>query len=182
MKPNRLFGNRCYLAGAIDRHPDLGQGWREEITPVLQSIGVLVLNPMNKPIDVPGDDPGGRESRRIMKQNEDYESLAAYVKKLRQVDLRLVDISDFLIVSIDTSVYACGTFEELFWANRQKKPVLVWSQGGKKDAPDWLFGTIPHQHIFGSVPDLMNYLIYVDSGEHPDTLGRWVFFDYNKVV
>ena len=45
----KLGGMRTYLAGAMDRVDDGGVGWRNEITPELEALGVTVLNPCDKP-------------------------------------------------------------------------------------------------------------------------------------
>ena len=42
---NRIKNQRCYLAGAMDRVVDRGKGWRQEITPFLESLGIVVFNP-----------------------------------------------------------------------------------------------------------------------------------------
>src|SRR5215831_6917232 len=34
-----------YLAGSIEYSPDLGKGWRAEITPLLKSLGHVVYDP-----------------------------------------------------------------------------------------------------------------------------------------
>lgn len=116
-----------------------------------------------------------REERARWKREGDYDRFADCMRKIRRVDLRLVDISDFLVAHIDTEVYAWGTPEEITLANRQKKPVLVWCRQGKLGAPDWLFGQIPHQHIFDTRDDLMVYLSKIDSGEIEDDTRRWLF-------
>jgi hypothetical protein len=98
------------------------------------------------------------------------------MKVIRSVDLRLVDISDFLIVNLDLDIHPCGTYEEIFWANRQKKPIIVHMEQGKNSAPDWLFGTIPHQTIFSSWDDIKEYLNHINSSENIGTYKRWYFF------
>ena len=60
------------------------------------------------------------------------------------------------------------------FANRQKKPILVWSPGGKHVAPDWLFWMIPHKFIFGDIYQIRGYLRHVDEGTEDDK--RWVIF------
>jgi hypothetical protein len=85
-------------------------------------------------------------------------------------------VSDFIIAHIDLNVHACGTYEEIVTANRQKKPVLVWCEQGKSKAPNWLFFMLPHQHIFGDCGSLINYLGHVDSISNINDFGRWVFF------
>ena len=100
---------------------------------------------------------------------------------IRTLDLRCVDISDFIIASIDTDVHACGTYEEIAVANSQKKPVLIWCQQGKQKAPNWLFFMLPHQHIFGSLDGLLEYLLNVDTGRDIKHYKRWFFFDQAKM-
>ena len=48
----RLAGMRTYLAGAMDRVADGGVGWRNRISPLLKAMGVTVLNPCDKPVEV----------------------------------------------------------------------------------------------------------------------------------
>ena len=97
------------------------------------------------------------------------------MKIIRSVDLRLVDISDFLIVNLDLSIHPCGTYEEIFWANRQKKPIIIHLEQGKQFAPDWLFGTIPHQMIFSTWLEIRDYLHHIDSSKTIETFNRWYF-------
>jgi hypothetical protein len=48
---------------------------------------------------------------------------------------------------------------------------------GKNNAPDWLFGTIPHEMILSSWDEVKNYLNYIDSSEKIQTHNRWQFFN-----
>lgn len=48
---------------------------------------------------------------------------------------------------------------------------------GKQEAPDWLFGTIPHQFIFSSWKEIQEYLLIVNSGGDIDRMDRWCFFN-----
>ena len=177
----KLTGMRTYLAGAMDRVPDGGIGWRNRITPILKSMGVTVLNPCDKPVEVGLEDEGTRFEIERLKKSGKFDEIRKRHGVIRTLDLRCVDISDFIIASIDTEVHACGTYEEIAVANSQKKPVLVWSQKGKSDAPNWLFFMLPHQHIFGSLHDLLEYLINVDSGRDIKHYKRWFFFDQNRM-
>jgi nucleoside 2-deoxyribosyltransferase len=172
----RLKNQRVYLAGAIDRVPDRGAGWREDITPFLQDRGVVVFNPLNKPSEIGAEDDGTHAAQGKMKQEGRYDELSSLMKVIRSTDLRLVDISDFLVVNLDINTHPCGTLEEIFWANRQKKPIIVHVEQGKQNAPDWLFGTIPHEMIFSTWEDVKGYLDHINSAEEIDTRGRWYFF------
>ena len=89
----------------------------------------------------------------------------------------MCDMADMLIVNIDLTIPTCGTWEELFTANRAKKPILVRVVQGKAHAPGWLFGTIPHQHIFSTWQEICDYVREVDSGDYIPTYNRWLFFD-----
>jgi nucleoside 2-deoxyribosyltransferase len=174
---NRLKNQRVYLAGAMDRVIDRGNGWRDNITPFLESLGVVVFNPIKKPTKLGKEDAETHEYKTKLKYDQNYDALSSVMKTIRGVDLRLVDISDFLIVNLDLDVHPCGTYEEIFLANRSKKPVVVHMEQGKQNAPDWLFGTIPHQMIFSSWDELKNYLQYIDGYNNIEHHNRWRFFD-----
>lgn len=174
---NRLNNQRVYLAGAMDRVADRGNGWRDNITPFLEELGVVVFNPIKKPTIIGQEDEATHKLKIKLKTEHNYDELSELMKVIRGVDLRLVDISDFLIVNLDLDVHPCGTLEEIFWANRQKKPIIVHMVQGKQSAPDWLFGTIPHQMIFSSWDEVKNYLTYINSYSEIETYKRWYFFN-----
>lgn len=174
---NRLLNQRVYLVGAVDRVEDRGHGWRQLITPFLESLGVVVFNPLTKPISLGKEDEDTHRLKEQLKKDKDYDTLSSIMKTIRCTDLRLVDISDFLIVYLDLDVHPCGTYEELFWANRQKKPIIVMIPQGKEEAPDWLFGTIPHQMIFSCWDAVKDYLLYINHWKEIKTLDRWYLFN-----
>jgi nucleoside 2-deoxyribosyltransferase len=174
---NRLKNQRVYLAGAMDRVPDRGSTWRDNITPFLSELGITVFNPISKPTDIGLEDNDSHLIKTKLKQQHRYDELSSMMKTIRSVDLRLVDISDFLIVNLDLNVHPCGTLEEIFLANRQKKPIIIHMVQGKDHTPDWLFGTIPHQMIFSTWEEIKSYLIHIDSAENIDTYKRWYFFN-----
>lgn len=179
---NLLKNKHVYLAGPIEDSKDDGVGWREVITKDLEVFGCHALNPMHKskyfqrPFmkDLPlQEDIVGHIS--ALKEKREFDRYSKAVSQIRHEDLRLVDKADFLIVRYYSTVTWCGTAEELFLANRQKKPILFWHSCSKENVPGWLFGTFPHQHMFGSRADVVNYLRKIDSGqftEHDE--GRWI--------
>jgi nucleoside 2-deoxyribosyltransferase len=179
---NRLNSQRVYLAGAMDRVPDRGTTWRDNITPFLQKLGIEVFNPISKPSNIGLEDCDVHAIKAKLKAKENYDELSSMMKTIRAVDLRLVDISDFLIVNMNLDIHPCGTYEEIFWANRQKKPIIIHMEQGKKYAPDWLFGTIPHQTIFSTWDEIKDYLVHIDSSENIDTHKRWYFFTINSCL
>jgi len=174
---NRLVNQRVYLAGAMDRVADRGNGWRDNITPFLTDLGVVVFNPIKKPSTIGQEDETTHKLKIKLKLDQNYDELSSVMKVIRSVDLRLVDISDFLIVNLDLEIHPCGTYEEIFWANRQKKPIIVHMVQGKQKAPDWLFGTIPHEMIFSSWESLKDYLLHIHNDSDITTFNRWYFFN-----
>ncbi len=173
---NRLKNQRVYLAGAMDRVPDRGAGWRSEITPFLKGMGAVVFNPLNKPTEMGKEDDRTHLLKCDLKGEERYDELSDLMRTIRAVDLRLVDISDFLVVNLDINTHPCGTLEEIFLANRSKKPVVVHIEQGKAQAPDWLFGTLPHEMFFSSWEEVRGYLAKIDSSAEIEDHGRWRFF------
>lgn len=173
---NRLRNQRVYLAGAMDRVPDRGNTWRDNITPFLENLGVVVFNPIKKPSIEGSEDAETHVYKTKLKHSKKYDELSRLMKTIRSVDLRLVDISDFLIVNLDLDTHPCGTLEEIFLANRSKKPVIVHMEQGKVNAPDWLFGTIPHQMIFSVWDEIKEYLKHINSSSNIETYKRWQFF------
>lgn len=171
---NNLNNMRTYLVGAMDRVPDGGVGWREKITPYLKSMGVQVLDPCKKPIDVrEGDDT--RAIINQYKETEQYDKIRSEFSYIRNSDLRCVDISDFIICHLNLDIHMCGSYEEIVTANRQKKPILIWCEQGKKKAPNWLFLMLPHEHIFNTMEEVLDYLNLVKKSKGKKHFKRWFF-------
>ena len=175
---NRLKNTRAYLIGAMDLAPDAGVGWRRLIKHNLDDLGIIWLDPTHKPIDIGVEDDESRRLRHENKMAEQYDLVADEMTPIREVDLRMVNVCDWVIVHIDIEVHACGTYEEFKQANDQNKPVLVHVAQGKRECPDWLFACIPHEHIFGSWLDLRKYVRHVAHDPVVDYMGRWMFFNW----
>ncbi len=174
-KTHRLVGARNYIVGPMDRCPNGGVEWRRQITPHLEEMGIVVLDPTKKPFEDGKGDESDRATREKWLQDGDFDSLANFMKEVRGYDLRMVNIADFVIVYIDTDIFMWGSCEEVALAVSEKKPVLVWCKQGKTKAPWWLFAQTPSQFIFSSMEDLLDYLRRVDSGEETETYRRWFF-------
>lgn len=175
---NRLALNRGYLCGAMDRAADGGIGWRRDLKNSLRDLKVCWLDPTRKPINIGIEDLKSRVLRHKMKQASDFEFVRTQMKQIRSVDLRMVDICDFLVVNIDLNIHATGTYEELYLANQQKKPILVRIEQGIEHTPDWLFGTLPFEMIFSTWDEVKKYLRHIARDPIIDRLNRWYFFDW----
>lgn len=171
---DRLKGMRCYLAGPMEFATNNGADWRQRITPFLEELGITVIDPC-KTVHKDGmTEPELLEKIKKARAVNDYNELVKVGKPVRALDLRMVDISDFLIVNVDQNIPMCGTWEEIFTANRQKKPILIRWVGGKGSASIWMFGTLPHHYIFNSFDDLQDYIMGINNGDIAAD-DRWVF-------
>lgn len=170
---HRLKGSRCYLSGAMEKVSDGGVQWRQALRPFLENLGVTVLDPTDKPTDIIPETPLAWKEMRI---RGEYDQLRKEMRLLRHIDLRLVDIADFVIVNLDNDVQTCGTWEEIDVANRQKKPVILRIKQGKNHCPLWLFGKLPHEMFFNGWDGVKEYLELVNEGK-VNCLRRWLLFN-----
>ena len=171
------------MAGPMDACRELGRQWRDDLTPFLENLGIIVLNPYNKPIlDECGleDDINHALVQEALKR-KDYNEVSRLMKSIRQVDLRMVDHADFLIVNLDLDQRPCGTWEEIFTANREKKPIIIKCKS-KESLPPWLFSVLPHELFFESWIEVSTYVENINKNQHIDKLGRWVFFDLEPQI
>ena len=139
---NFLKGARVYLAGPMDfvssRVAERMTGWRTRVRQYLESLGVTVFDPWEKPA-IRGLFEYGKEDIRTIRERDrwTFEStpegtstraeLAEYFWKTMHIDLRMVDISDFVIAFCPTNIYSVGTVHEIVVARSQHKPVLFVS-------------------------------------------------------
>jgi len=177
---NILKGQIVYLCGSIDRVKDCGVSWRKKWTPVLRSLGLGVIDPTDKPSsDIP-EDIATRERMRVYKSEGKYDEVANWVKQLVAIDLFYVDKSDILITYLDIDEHPCGTYNEIFLAAEQQKPVIIVCPHGKSNVPNWLFGRLKHKLFFGNFEEMIEYLKRADAGLEPELIKR-SGFDYNKI-
>ena len=178
---SRLKGMKCYLAGPIQCAFDFGHKWRDDITPFIENMGVTVFNPLEPIFDsLTNMDEIMRPHMAKLRDEERWDELRVEVKKVVRADLHMVDLSNFVIVNYDISTPMCGTYEELFTANRLNKPVLMVVKD-KKKLPLWMYGRIPtRSHMFESWDLLKKYLSGINEDPdfkfEPADTKRWLFF------
>lgn len=170
--PNYLFKTRAYLVGAMSCAD--GSSWRSKVEQSLKEMGVIVLNPYNHPFvnSCQEDNDATNKLKKMIALNQ-YDEASAMTRKIRTEDLRCVDISDFIFCYLNPKVPTCGSYEELFESNRSKKPIFLSIDGGKKETPLWLFGTIPHKYIYDNVDDAIEMLKKIDNGTVAIDSERW---------
>jgi len=178
-KKGKLTNHRVYLAGPIDHANDDGVGWRQFATPHLKERGIQILDPTDKPTSQCRFNEIGDEKEMIKKlvELERWDELRDIAKEIVLVDLRMVEVADFLIAYIDPDIHICGTYDEIFEALRHRKPTLVVHKGGKSRMSMWLRGKLNHNFVFETFAELFNYLDALHDGTIEPDYTRWVFFD-----
>ena len=176
---NRLKNTRGYLCGAMDFSDDFGVGWRILLKQALKELGVIWLDPTDKPLhDASRGKEEVKEMRRLMHQKQ-YNSIEYAMQDIRFVDLRMVDVSDFIVMYLDMDIHHCGTYVEFTRANGQDKPIITIIKQGKKSAPTWLLGEMPHNFIFNNLEEAIDYLHHVSSSQVFNPFHRWLFFNFH---
>ncbi len=186
-KFNRLKYAKVYLCGSMDADRVAGAQWRQEITPFLESLGCIVFNPYKKDVV---DNKGFKETEddnvfaimQELQKEEKYDELKPIIKSIRQSDLRMVDHSDVMVAYLDFSKRLCGSWEEYFIGNKNKRPILTFSNVPKKEMPLWLFDVVPHELLFNNIDEVKEYMRHIHEDEVIDSLGRWVFFDLEEKI
>ena len=176
---NRLKNLRCYLAGPIDHAEDDGVEWRKMMTKWLKERKVKVLDPCDKPLKnayYRGIE-GEKAKMFELKNTGRYFELSRRMKEIVHMDLRMVDVSDIVIVYLDLESKPFGTTHELLNALHQRKPTLVVIEGGIAKAPNWLFGIMDFNFMFDNFEDVQMFLSQIDNETIEGDLSRWVFFE-----
>jgi len=169
---NKLNRTRTYLVGQMQYMN--GAPWREYVQKKLENIGIIVFNPYNKPfINSRIENSEIQNWLKSLMVNHKYDEVSAYMKVVRSEDLRLCDIIDFGFIFINPKFPSVGAWEELFWVNRQKKPIFCVIDGGKENAPLWLLGTIPHKYIYNSIDEALDVIYRIDNGVKEIDSDRW---------
>lgn len=180
---NKLKGHFCYLIGNMDGVSfDAAFSWRQRMSKFLKAKNVLVLDPIDKAVDVFLEDEDFRKKRKEALLKNDFDQVAEMMKPTRSLDLRCVDKADFLVCNLDMSGRPFGSTEEITTANRQKKPIIIHCPQGKADLPPWLFAMTPHELFFNKWEEVESYLDKIDSGEDIRTWDRWWYWNWDKLI
>jgi hypothetical protein len=137
-----LRNARVYLSGPMDfvalRAEEKKSGWRIRVGEFLRSFEVTVFDPWSKP-KVRGLHEYGKEDATTIRLRANWtftntkEGARARAEcgrvfwETMHIDLRMVDISDFVIAYCPTNIYSVGTPHEIIVARQQHKPVLFVS-------------------------------------------------------
>ena len=173
---NRLKGHRTYLCGPIENCVQNGIRWRRELTPWLKGLGIVVLDPTNKPIKLGNEDIENKKYVKQLRLKKDWNTLSKEMKNIIKVDLRLLDWSSFVIIYLSNNIPMAGTSHELVLTSQQRKPALIMCEDGKENISGWWYGLLNHKEFFSTWDELKNYISNIDSGKiEPNN--KWLFLD-----
>jgi nucleoside 2-deoxyribosyltransferase len=176
MNKHVLTRTKCYLAGNIE-NSNAPHSWRDMVKTELADTGIIFFDPLKKPfMDSVNEDKEHMARLAKLREEKRFEDLSKIMRKIRVEDLSLVDRADFIIAVISAKTASWGTAEEVFWANRMKKPIYLVVSEGKQACPFWIFGTLPEHQIYGNVADVIAEIRQIDSGEKMIDLTRWKIF------
>lgn len=164
---NRLEDSICYLVGAIDFCQNQGVDWRRSLIHqcnVECNLGIKFLDPTNKLDGLKSEVGSEQDHIKELKKAGQWDLLRDFMRTIVRQDHRCVDISDFIIMYINTKTHMCGSYFELQGALSQKKPYFIVVEGGKSNAPNWLFGIVDHSCIFDDIPSVVVRLRDIDNG------------------
>ena len=128
-----------YLAGSIEYSPDLGKGWRVEITPLLKSLGHDVYNPAEDEMKNLSEIEVGQF--RSWKHS-DLPRFQETIRKIIAYDLDLIEHRcDALVCYWDHHAgKGAGTQGELTFAHRLGIPVYLICAVPVAEISGWLLG------------------------------------------
>ena len=160
----KLNNTSTYLAGYMEFGKD-GANWRSDVTHWLNNIGVKVFNPYEKPFieQIEENEDKTEYLRGEMRQGR-FEEAQHHMKRIRALDLAMVDKADFLIAYIDPAIPTYGTVDEICHAARLRKPVFTVVKGGVSEVPLWILATLPMSQFFDSFTELQCHLEQISDG------------------
>lgn len=156
-----------------------GFGWRREITKELQKMEIIVFDPTNKPYikDLHENKFLQRRFKKLRKEGRFIE-IVPLMKEIRNYDLALVDKSDAIIFYYDKNIQTCGSWEELFLANSEKKPIFFICKQGIKQLPLWMLAVLPLKYFYKSIKDCVKVLRDINEGKKEIDSERWRLLKY----
>lgn len=168
---NILKGTKTYLIGPMQYKN--GETWRDKATEELTKLGVKVFNPYSHPFINSIQEGNLISYSKQLIQDKKYDEVAKLWKITRIEDLAMCDYATFIIAYIDTNVHTTGTYEELFWSNRLKRPIFLICEQGKDKVPLWIWGTLPHKYFYNTLDEVLDTLNKINSGKIEIDSARW---------
>ncbi len=167
MSKQNLDGIKIFLSGGIDRVSDDGIQWRAEIKQKCEELPFIFLDPTDKP-DGLGCEVGLEKYQiKDSLKSGDWEAAQEWSRTVRHIDLRMIDKTDLYVVYIDLDSHLCGTYNELFEAESQQKPLfaIMKEPYDKTDFPGWLVSIFREEEVFNSIDECVDHLKKIYAGK-----------------
>lgn len=173
-----LKGTSCYLAGNLEYEEEgKTKEWRRFFEESVKGMGIRCFNPLKEVFNnFPTETQEERRLREALLKNgrhNDHMTIHKSMKAVIRRDLRMVDISDFVVCVLNPKVPTFGTVDEIILCLRQSKPVLLAIEGGKGNIPLWLSGYIHPNWWFDDINQIIQRLTDLNSGEYPINNKYW---------
>lgn len=165
-KENKLANTRCVVIGPMEGDRASGASVRDTVSECLTEFNIHVLDHYKSPVESSLDEGDDELHEKLLnyKQKEDWEAIYN-MRQIRSNDLALIDKCDFIICHLDMNSMGCGTYEELFTANRAKKPIFVYCNQGLKKIPLWLRWTLKPHCFYETLDDVLDCITKLNSGD-----------------
>jgi hypothetical protein len=160
MAPEPLPSMKAYLAGSIQASSDGGVAWRRTITPLLEKLGIVALDPTIYEAKELGNPESVKETISECVAAENWERFDHLVDLLIDRDKRLVEEANMVVAYYEPSKQSAGTISEIWHAVIVTGiPVYVVSYSPLKEWSYWLLRVIRrHGRIFSSWTELVDFL------------------------
>ena len=171
---NLLNKTKTYLVGNMQYGQD-NRSWRNDLSKQLHHMGITCFNPYSHPF-IHQIDEGQQVKLKQLRDHGSLRELEERMKDIRRYDLSMVDRSDFIICKIDPEIPTYGTIDELVMAEALNRPVFMCVEGGKRNAPLWVYSLVPHKYMYDSLDEVINTIKGIDKGKIPIDSKRWKLF------
>lgn len=173
-----LYKTTTYLCGAME-YVD-GIPWRNVCLERYDKMGIRVFDPYNKPFLADVDESQEFRDKLVSEREAgNLDWVHGHMRSIRAYDLSCCDRVDFLTVYISNpKIASWGTAEEIYTANRAKKPIFITIEGGIKNTPLWLLGTLPPKYFYNTLDEMIEEIEKINNFETKIDSARWKLLDY----
>jgi nucleoside 2-deoxyribosyltransferase len=147
--------------------------WRAVLQEALGRMGIICLSPTDDVfIGHVREDKAMNNNLKKWRQAGEFDKVQAAMKQIVQKDLRMVDISDFIIFNVDVDRPTWGTTHELVQAAFERKPVLLIVKDRAR-TPLWFMRYVGKESIFETLESVIQHLEGIHRGTIPFDVRYW---------
>lgn len=140
------------------------------------TLEIIPLTPLQECLEnQPSEDDAKRAQLKELvaaRTPEGLEEVHDYMKAIVRRDLRMVDLSDFIVASLEVTKPTFGSVHEIIMASIQRKPLFIHVAEGDR-IPLWLLGFIPPERFYRSLDAIKEELTHLANGTLPMDFKYW---------